>query len=66
MRRYILALLPLFLLTACGSEASSVGVIGGADGPTAVFVATSPSFWPLIFGLALGLIVGILWKRKRK
>lgn len=66
MRKYILTLLPLFLLTACGSEASSIGIIGGADGPTAVFVASSPSFWPLIFGLALGLIVGILWKKKRK
>lgn len=66
MRKCILALLPLFLLTACGSEASSIGVIGGADGPTAVFAATSPSFWPLILGLALGLIVGILWKKWRK
>ncbi len=35
----ILSACALFL-TACGGEAASVGVIGGADGPTAVVVST--------------------------
>ncbi len=64
MRRF-LAVLPLFLLTACGNEAASIGIIGGADGPTAVFV--SGSLWPIFAGgLLLGLIVGILWKKRHK
>ena len=35
----ILTVLLLLSMTACiGKEASSVGIIGGADGPTAIFV----------------------------
>ena len=46
-------------------NSTSIGIIGGADGPTAVFV--SGSLWPLfVGGLLLGLIVGILWKKLRK
>lgn len=40
-------------------EAASIGVIGGADGPTAIFVTTSPGFdWDLVLAGA-GLIAGI-------
>jgi len=35
----VLAALMVLSLTACiDDEASSVGIIGGADGPTAIFV----------------------------
>lgn len=35
----VLALLLALSLTACiGDHASSVGIIGGADGPTSIFV----------------------------
>ena len=49
------------------TEAASIGIIGGADGPTAVFVTTSPAgslFLPVLL-LAVG-IGGILWLRRRK
>ncbi len=47
------------------SEASSVGIIGGADGPTAIFVTgTAGPEW-FFFGLLIGLNILALWKRKK-
>ena len=48
---------------------SSIGIIGGADGPTAIFVAASPGANWLLGGLALLLAAGILLvilRRKKK
>ena len=36
----LLALCLLLGLTACSSDASTIGIIGGADGPTAIFITT--------------------------
>ena len=51
------------------SETKSLGIIGGADGPTAVFVTTTKGFdWDLILVgtmLAVGL-VGLLCMRKKR
>lgn len=44
------------LLTGCNREASSVGVIGGADGPTAVFVSGPAWVLPTIIA---AVVVGI-------
>ena len=44
-----------------------IGIIGGADGPTAIFVASSVN-WPLV-GLAVVAVIGVvifLLFRKRK
>ena len=65
MRKFLLCL-PLFLLTGCGKEAASIGIIGGADGPTAIMLTGGFPWGLLIGGFALGLIAGILWKRKKK
>lgn len=49
------------------AEVSSIGIIGGADGPTAIFVATaqhSSYIFPVLM-LILG-IGGILWLRRKK
>lgn len=48
---------------------SDIGIIGGADGPTAVFVSTSPDAW--IYAVAAVVIVaavtaGIIFYRKKK
>ncbi len=48
----------------------SVGVIGGADGPTAVYIASSPVNWAVITGAAAAaaaavITVIILVRRKR-
>ena len=51
--------------------ASSVGIIGGADGPTAVFVAGKLGIWSVIMEVLAGilLIVAGIWgyrKYKKK
>lgn len=48
-------------------EASSIGIIGGADGPTSVFVTTASqgSYLLPVLLLILG-VGGILWLRRKK
>lgn len=46
-------------LVGCSKEAAAIGIIGGADGPTAVFV-TSNTNWLTICGLLGVIIVTIL------
>ena len=57
-------------LAGCGGDAGSVGVIGGADGPTAVLI-TSNFDWVSICCLtaviaAVILLVLVICRRKRK
>ena len=62
------------LLIAAGAivrqrEAVSIGIIGGADGPTAVFVAGDGVGLAAAIGIALGaliLIAGAVILRKRR
>lgn len=46
-----------------------IGIIGGADGPTSIFIATSVN-WPLSIGIGIAIVlivVGfIMWKKKHK
>ena len=63
MKKRIFALLPLFL-SGCMSaeEKASIGIIGGADGPTAIFVSSTLAR-PAIFAAAAVVViltVGIL------
>ncbi len=61
----------LFVYTLTRGESASIGIIGGADGPTAIFVATNPAtIGPIIVPLIL-LILGLvgfylLGHRKKK
>ena len=62
-------ILPWLMLGTLSTEAASIGIIGGADGPTAIFVTSqSAGFWndliPLVI-LILG-IVGFLFLRRNK
>lgn len=48
---------------------ADIGIIGGADGPTAIFVAGR--FWPLVVGIgvaiaAVGVAIGVVIGRKSK
>ena len=49
------------------SGSGSVAIIGGADGPTAIFVAGSLQIWNLLVPLILGVIcTGVyIWRRKK-
>lgn len=62
-----IAALPLLLSACAAQEADAVSVIGGADGPTAIFVAGEPGFGAAIVavllvvaGLALLYVSGLL------
>jgi len=50
-----------------GADKVSVGVIGGADGPTAIFVSSSVN-WGLVAGAAviLAAIVVFVIRKKKK
>ena len=48
---------------------SSIGIIGGADGPTAIFVTASPDLWKYVLGAAvvvIAIVVLIIRKKHRK
>lgn len=70
--RKMIAILPvcgLLFLAGC-QESSSIGIIGGADGPTAILVSSSASLW-WIGALAAGIVAAVVFitvmlRRKRK
>ena len=47
---------------------SSIGIIGGADGPTAIFVAYPDDWWKYAIGAAAVIIalITLIIRRKRK
>ena len=61
----LLGLLPLWL-AGC-AESASIGVIGGADGPTAIYVTSQPATWLLwLLGAVLLLVLFFLWRKFRR
>lgn len=49
---------------------SSIGIIGGADGPTSILVSTTPSplppwFWPVVLGIAAILCLVLAFRVRR-
>ena len=47
-------------------ESGSIGIIGGADGPTSIFVATTLVSWPSMLLTTLLLVTAIIGFRKTK
>mgnify|MGYP002567892033 FL=1 len=67
----IFILATVMLLSGCSTEnAHSVGIIGGADGPTAIIVTGNPllAIGVAVFAIAaiITIIVLIIKKRKNK
>ena len=59
-------LLLILSLVGCANEAASIGIIGGADGPTAIFV-TSGTNWLSILGvIVVAILVVVLIHRNKK
>ena len=60
----------IFVLNNNTHEAASIGIIGGADGPTAIFLAKSVAREKMdIIALGLILVVGIsvlIYKKRKK
>lgn len=63
----LLRILTYLLFSIEVSDAASIGIIGGADGPTAIFITSSPRIdWDHVFFVIL-LIVGVFgYLRLRK
>lgn len=58
-----------FLVGCDNKEATSIGIIGGADGPTAICIATSPKDIGFMIGtriIVIGVVVMFLYSRKKK
>lgn len=56
-----------FKVDISGNEAASIGIIGGADGPTSIFLTSSHSFpdkyiWMLIFS-GITVVCFLFWRR---
>jgi len=48
-------------------ERASIGIIGGADGPTAIFVTSSPGFpWWLIFVVIVVIVAAVVLIMKNR
>lgn len=56
-----------FMLSGC-AQSVSIGVIGGADGPTAVFVSAAPFWWApfVLIAAAIAAAVIVIARRKKK
>lgn len=66
MIKLILISLMAALLTGCADK-NSIGIIGGADGPTAIFVTTGFDWWHLVvIPVTCALAVLLVWKVKGK
>jgi Na+-transporting methylmalonyl-CoA/oxaloacetate decarboxylase beta subunit len=69
MKKAVLWLLAILstLFAGCSNEATSVGIIGGADGPTALLVSSKRIRPIIVITIVSAVIVGIiLYNKKRK
>ena len=66
---FILSFASVLCLGGCNTESASIGIIGGADGPTAVFV-TPDINWAGLLGfigiIAVVILAVVIIRRKRK
>ena len=67
---FILSFAFAIYLGGCSAESSSIGIIGGADGPTAIFV-TSNINWLHVCGIVgilivAALVVFFIYRNKKK
>ena len=58
----VFALVCVLGLLGCSSEADSVGIIGGADGPTSIFLTYSIAItkWMYVIGFIGIVVVAVL------
>lgn len=63
-----LSVLLSLVFTGCSNEDASIGIIGGADGPTAIFVSSSVNWWSIIIEavIIIAVIVAVILYIKRR
>lgn len=57
--------------SAMNAQSASIGIIGGADGPTAIFLTetlffTNPVFTALVLSIAVCIVSAIVWAVSKK
>ena len=62
---FVLLLVSALCQIGCSSESASIGIIGGADGPTAIFL-TSNINWQAIGAIVLIVLILLMIRRKKK
>ena len=64
---YALMIAAAALLAGCAEDVS-VGVIGGADGPTVIFVAAAPFWWVpfALIGAVIAVLIMMIRRRRKK
>lgn len=70
-RWYFLAVSMVVLSLLCGcaaNQSASLGIIGGADGPTTVYVSGTLGSWvvPLLVVILLLLVAIFLYRRRKR
>ena len=68
---FVLPLGALIGLSAFSDQSASIGVIGGADGPTVILISRTaifenPLFWALCVAVVLLISSAIGWKATKK
>ena len=57
---FVFSLVCVLGLLGCSSESASVGIIGGADGPTAILLTYSITKWMYVIGFIGIVVVAVL------
>ncbi len=54
---------PILHFLSAAAENNSIGIIGGADGPTAIFVTSkiSPTLFVALIAAGVLLLAGLVW-----
>ena len=64
----IFTFVSLFCLSGCSKDASSIGIIGGADGPTAIFVTSNVNclhIGGVLAVIVLAILVALMIRKKK-
>jgi Na+-transporting methylmalonyl-CoA/oxaloacetate decarboxylase beta subunit len=67
--QFLLPMFLTFLLDIDGKDAAAIGIIGGADGPTTIYVAGNQSLPLILLIFSVLTVAGIVYlivNRKRK
>lgn len=67
---FILTLVFAICFVGCNTQADSIGIIGGADGPTAVFVSSDIDWLQIIGFIGITAVavfaVLIIWRKNKR
>ena len=65
---FVLSFVFVMCLSGCSTDSASIGIIGGADGPTAVFISSSVNWLHAcgFVGIIVAAACGVLFTYRNK